>query len=151
MASRADYNLPYFARLKYWLGFAYLTKYGKLLSEKAEEHRFKASIGTALYNSGEKSLLKFAEKRLPKKSEDIPIEEIQSGEVTDERMAAIRKDIHPVLIKGGAKVVLGPQDHFQKLFVLSEFLNKQPIIDKLPKIKQIDLTFEDRIIVQNKT
>ena len=103
MVSRADYNLPYFARLKYWLGFAYLTKYGKLLSEKAEEHGFKASIGTALYNSGEKSLIKFAEKRLQKQSEDIPVEEIQVGEVTDERMAVIRKDIHPVLIKGGAK------------------------------------------------
>ena len=55
------------------------------------------------------------------------------------------------LIKGGARVVLGDSHHYSRLFVLSEFLNKQPILGRLPNIKRIDLSFQDRIIVKNKT
>ncbi len=55
------------------------------------------------------------------------------------------------LIKGGARVVLGDSHHYSRLFVLSEFLNKQPILGRLPNIKRIDLSFRDRIIVKNKT
>lgn len=64
----------------------------------------------------------------------------------------IGKDKHPelVLIKGAARVKIGENKYYQRLFVLSELLDKQPIVEQLPKIKQIDLTFADRIVIQKK-
>ncbi len=64
----------------------------------------------------------------------------------------INKNKQPelVLIKGAARVKLGDTNQYERLYILSEFLNKKPIIEKLQEIKQIDLTFADRIVVQNK-
>ena len=56
-----------------------------------------------------------------------------------------------VLIKGAARVRIGADHHYQRIFLLSELLRKQPVMDHLPGIRMIDMTFSDRIIVQNKT
>ncbi|MEN8129653.1 MAG: cupin-like domain-containing protein [Pseudomonadota bacterium] len=102
MTERTDYNLPGLARFNYWFGFAYLSKLGKLKGGKAEQHRFKSSLGTLLYDAGEKTLLEFARRNLPEQTRDIPILEIEAGEASAKRMAEFRKDMHPVLIKRAA-------------------------------------------------
>lgn len=56
-----------------------------------------------------------------------------------------------VLVKGAARVKLGTTDYYQRIYLLSELLSKQPIMDRLPTIRTIDLTFADRVIVQNKS
>jgi cell division septal protein FtsQ len=65
----------------------------------------------------------------------------------------IGKDKHPelVLIKGAARVKIGTGNYYQRLFILSQFFEKQPVVEQLPKIKQIDLTFADRIVIQKKS
>lgn len=95
-------KLPLLARTYYWLGFAYLTRRGKIISGKREEHNFKKSIGTYLFNKGEKKLLKFCEKNLVEHKKDLPIFEIDKNEVTVEVLRKIRKLQMPILIKGGA-------------------------------------------------
>jgi Cupin-like domain len=95
-------TLPLSARLKYWLGFAYLAKFGKLEGEKAESHQYQPSLGRTLYETGMSSLLKFCEQNLPEQTEDIPIREILS-EDAPELMPTIQKRLRPVLIKGGAR------------------------------------------------
>lgn len=77
----------------------------------------------------------------------------------DERLISLISEINLardrapelVLIKGAARVKIGREGIYQRLFILSEFLSKQPIIEQLPEIKQIDLTFADRIVVKKKT
>lgn len=96
------YKLPYFPRLMYWLGFIYLTKKGKLVSGKPEEHNFKPCIGTFLMRKGEEYLLKFCEKNIPEHKTDIPINVINAKDLTAKKMWQIRHDFEPVLIKGGA-------------------------------------------------
>jgi len=63
------------------------------------------------------------------------------------------KNKHPelILIKGAARVKLGGSNYYQRLYILSQLLNKQMIVDELPAIKQIDLTFADRIVLQRKS
>ena len=56
-----------------------------------------------------------------------------------------------VLVNGAARVKIGKLNHYSRLFLLSQLLNKQPMIDKLATIRTIDLTFADRIIIQNKS
>ncbi len=65
----------------------------------------------------------------------------------------IRKNRAPelILIKGGAHVKIGDSKHYQRLFLLSQFLRKQPIINKLKKIKSVDLTFRNRIVINHKS
>lgn len=65
----------------------------------------------------------------------------------------IGKNKHPelILIKGAARVKLGGGNYYQRLYLLSQFLSKQPVVEQLPAIKQIDLTFADRIVVQKKS
>jgi hypothetical protein len=96
------YKLPLSARLLYWSGFAYLTKRGKLLSGKPEEHNFAPSIGTYFFKKGEKSLLKYCKSHVPEQTSDIPVLEISKEEATVELLREIRKAQIPVLIKGGA-------------------------------------------------
>ncbi|MEL6823749.1 MAG: FtsQ-type POTRA domain-containing protein [Calditrichota bacterium] len=64
----------------------------------------------------------------------------------------INKDRWPelYLVRGGAVVRLGNENLYQRLFILSEFLNKKPVADMLPTVQRIDLSFKDRIIVQKK-
>lgn len=95
-------KLPLLARMMYWTGFGYLTKRGKLLSGKPEEHNFAPSIGRHLFRKGEKNLLKYCEKNVQEHHEDIPIREISREEATPEIMREMRKAQLPVLIKGGA-------------------------------------------------
>ena len=58
---------------------------------------------------------------------------------------------HLYLVNGGAQVELGKHRYFTRLYILSEFLNRQQIAAQLPQIKKIDLTFEDRVVVRKKT
>ena len=77
----------------------------------------------------------------------------------DERLISLISEINLardrapelVLIKGAARVKIGREGIYQRLFILSEFLRKQPIMEQLPDIKQIDLTFADRVVVKKKT
>ncbi|GEM_PF-2475395 len=64
----------------------------------------------------------------------------------------IRKDGSPelYLVKGGARVRLGNSHHYERLYVLSELLNTTSIINQLPQLKRIDLTFENRVVLQKK-
>lgn len=55
------------------------------------------------------------------------------------------------LVKGGARVKLGIDDLPKKIFLFSEFLKKDNIINQLETIKLIDLTFNDRVIVTRKS
>ncbi len=55
-----------------------------------------------------------------------------------------------VLIHGAARVILGEEAHYQRLYVLKEFLNRAPIVEQLPNIRRIDLRFANRIVVQKK-
>lgn len=65
----------------------------------------------------------------------------------------VAKNRHPelVLIKGAGRVKIGGENHYQRLYLLSQFLSKQPVVEQLPVIKQIDLTFADRIVLQRKS
>lgn len=56
-----------------------------------------------------------------------------------------------VLTNGGADVALGNGGFHQKMYLFSELIKHNALIEKLPSVKNIDLTFEDRIIVQNKS
>ena len=55
------------------------------------------------------------------------------------------------LIRGGALVELGFENTYRKIFLLSEFFKKSPILNQLDQIKKIDLTFSDRIVVTRKS
>ncbi|HKO76125.1 MAG: cupin-like domain-containing protein [Candidatus Rickettsiella isopodorum] len=96
------YRWPLFARILYWLGFIHLMKRGKLLSGKPEEHNFKPSIGTFLMRKGEERLLKYCKKHIPEHQSDIPVQVVKAVDMTSEKMRQIRKELLPVLIKGGA-------------------------------------------------
>lgn len=97
-------QFPKSARLKFWLSFVHLSKYGKLEGgEKAETHAFLPSAGTRLYNESMEAMLRYSEKHLKQYTEDIPIQQISIEEATPQRMAELRRAILPVLIKGGAK------------------------------------------------
>lgn len=96
------YNMPLSARLMYWLGFAHLTKCGKLISGKAEEHNFAPSIGSFLFNKGEEKLLRFCENNIPEHQQDIPVRELDRAAATYAEIKKMRKAQLPVLIKGGA-------------------------------------------------
>ena len=65
----------------------------------------------------------------------------------------IRKKDAPelILIRGGAHVKIGESKHYQRLFLLSQLLHKQPIMDKLPTIRSVDLRYQDRIIINHKS
>lgn len=56
-----------------------------------------------------------------------------------------------VLVNGAARVRIGKANHYTRLYLLSQLLRKQPVVDKLAKIRSIDLTFADRIVVQHKS
>lgn len=64
----------------------------------------------------------------------------------------IRKDSWPelYLVKGGARVYLGSSHHYERLYLLSQLLNKPSIIAQLPQIKRIDLTFRNRVILRKR-
>lgn len=55
------------------------------------------------------------------------------------------------LIRGGAQVELGENHHYQRLYALSELIKKTTLVNELEHIKRIDLTFKDRIIVEQKS
>ncbi len=55
------------------------------------------------------------------------------------------------LIRGGARVTLGENDHYQKLYLLSQLMRKSGILSELDRIKKIDLSFENRIILTRKS
>jgi cell division protein FtsQ len=55
------------------------------------------------------------------------------------------------LIRGGAMVELGRENPFQKIYLLSEFIKSNRIINQLNQIKKIDLKFSDRIVVTKKS
>lgn len=56
-----------------------------------------------------------------------------------------------VLVRSGTRVKLGDQNHYQKLFLLGEFLlGEQPYMTVLENVRQIDLTVHNQIIVQKK-
>ncbi len=55
-----------------------------------------------------------------------------------------------ILVKGAARVKIGREKHYQRLYLLSQLLEKEPVVGQLPAIKQIDLTFEERIVLRKK-
>jgi cell division protein FtsQ len=55
------------------------------------------------------------------------------------------------LIRGGAKVDLGYDSIHQKIYILSEFIKSNGMINQLDKIKKIDLKFTDRVVVTKKS
>lgn len=55
-----------------------------------------------------------------------------------------------VLVKGAARVKIGREKHYQRLYLLSQLLEKEPVVGRLPTIRQIDLTFEERIVLRKK-
>jgi hypothetical protein len=97
------FALPLVPHINYWLGFGYLTQYGKLARGIPEEHQFEPSIGRDLFHRGEEQLLEYCVKNVPEHVEDIPIHEIDAKEATPATMRKFRKWQLPVLIKGGAR------------------------------------------------
>jgi len=55
------------------------------------------------------------------------------------------------LIKGGARVNIGSEFFYTRLYVLSELLHNPDFINQLENIKRIDLTFDNRVIVEQKS
>ncbi len=55
------------------------------------------------------------------------------------------------LIRGGARVDLSPEMTYKEIYLLSEFIRNSPVLNQLDKIKKIDLTFKDRIVVTRKS
>ncbi len=55
------------------------------------------------------------------------------------------------LVQGGARVELGGANYYQRLYLLSEFLHTQKARRQLKKIKRIDLTFNNKVIVEYKS
>ena len=55
------------------------------------------------------------------------------------------------LIRGGATVKLGVDDLPKKIYLFSEFVKKDNIINQLESIKLIDLSFNDRVVVTRKS
>ncbi len=55
------------------------------------------------------------------------------------------------LIRGGARVNLGNENYYQRLYLLSQLLRKSSILSELDRIKKIDLSFENRIILTRKS
>ena len=130
-------KLPFLARTRYWLGFCYLTKWGKIVEGKREEHKFKKSWGTWLFNSGEKALLRYCSKNLKVHLEDIPIKEVKKEQVTADLLREIRKAQMPVLIKGAA-------NHWpaMKAFTLEFFENRYGDIE-VPAHSEPNKMFEE--------
>lgn len=58
---------------------------------------------------------------------------------------------HIYLIRGGAKVELGENHLYRRIFLLSKFLETSAILNQLNSIEKIDLTFKNRIIVTRKS
>lgn len=57
-----------------------------------------------------------------------------------------------VLVQGGARVDLGEDRHYERLYLLGSFLlGERPYLQKLPDVKRIDMTVPDRIIVRRKS
>lgn len=100
---RPPVSLPLMARLCYWSGFGYLTRYGKLDHGIPEQHLFKSSLGLKLFQRGERLLLEHCSKYVQEHVEDIQIQEIDAKDATSKAMMLIRKQQLPVLIKGGAR------------------------------------------------
>ncbi|MCR9191832.1 MAG: cupin-like domain-containing protein [Gammaproteobacteria bacterium] len=113
-------KLPLYARIAYWSGFSYLTRYGRLTSGIVEEHQFVPSIGSFLFKWGEKKLLNYCEKNYSEHTDDIPVKTIAYAEMTQDMMRQTRKTHLPLLIKGGAKHWPAMQsftlDFFEKKF-----------------------------------
>lgn len=67
--------------------------------------------------------------------------------------AQLQKDGWPVLflIKGGARVVLGDSNHYERIYAWSQLFQQSSIVEKLDQIKKIDFTFSDRIVIEYKT
>lgn len=67
--------------------------------------------------------------------------------------AQLQKDDWPdlLLIKGGARVILGDSRHYEKIYAWSQLFQQTSIIDKLDQIKKIDFSFSDRIVIEYKT
>jgi len=55
------------------------------------------------------------------------------------------------LIRGGARVDLSREMTYKEIYLLSEFIRNSPVLNQLDKIKKIDLTFKDRIVVTRKS
>ncbi|RMF58492.1 MAG: FtsQ-type POTRA domain-containing protein [Calditrichaeota bacterium] len=55
------------------------------------------------------------------------------------------------LVKGGGKVYLGKSHHYERLYYLSQLLNRPDVVNRLDKIKRIDLRFQRRIILQKRS
>lgn len=67
--------------------------------------------------------------------------------------AHLQKDHYPILFlnNGGAKVYLGDSNHYERIYVWSELFQQTSITDNLEKIKHIDFTFSDRVVIEYKT
>jgi cell division septal protein FtsQ len=65
----------------------------------------------------------------------------------------LQRDDWPVLflIKGGAKIYLGNSDHYKRIYLWSELFQQTDILSNLDRIKKIDFTFKDRVVIENKT
>jgi hypothetical protein len=65
----------------------------------------------------------------------------------------LQKDKWPVLflIQGGAKVILGNSQYYERVYLWSELFRQAPIINKLDQIKKIDFTFSGRVVIEYKT
>lgn len=65
----------------------------------------------------------------------------------------LQKDKWPVffLVRGGAKVVLGDSQYYERVYLWSELFRQAPVINKLDQIKKIDFTFSGRVVIEYKT
>lgn len=65
----------------------------------------------------------------------------------------LQKDRWPILflVQGGAKVVLGDSQYYERIYLWSELFRQAQIINKLDQIKKIDFTFSDRVVIEYKT
>jgi len=65
----------------------------------------------------------------------------------------LRQDHWPVLflVKGGAKVLLGDSNLYQRIYLWSNLFKQPSVVNRLHQIEKIDFTFSDRIVIEYKT
>lgn len=65
----------------------------------------------------------------------------------------LQKDHFPILflVKGGAKVLLGDSNLYQRIYLWSNLFKQSSVVTKLNQIEKIDFTFSDRIVIEYKT
>jgi cell division septal protein FtsQ len=65
----------------------------------------------------------------------------------------IKKDDWPVfsLREGGGQIWLGQSAHYERIYYWSELFNQPTVLERLEKVKRLDFTFSNRVVIEYKS